>query len=71
MPVDKEPNSRYYSLNISARFKIISTHTRLPGRISTQATIAHGIEASQLSTSSGLQQYPQSEGRVVPYIAMV
>ena len=38
----------------------LSPHTRLPGRISTQATIAQGIEASQLGMSSGLQQYPQS-----------
>jgi len=37
----------------------LSPHTRLPGRISTQVTIAQGTEASQLGMSSGLQQYPQ------------
>jgi hypothetical protein len=51
--IDKECRSRYYSHTIQFDSQILSPHTRLPGRISTQVTITQRTEASQLGMSSG------------------
>jgi len=70
--IDKECRSRYYSHTISVRF-IISPHTRLPGRISIQVTIAysanrgesarHEFRPATISATIETESYPDSHER--------
>src|SRR4029077_13332284 len=71
IPVDKEHRSRYYSLTISARFKVISTHKTSGAHLDT----SHNCSGRQRRVSSArvpacnnirnheTESYPDSDER--------